>query len=35
MLEKIDLSKRIDKAEYKSIFGDLEIEISLLQREAR
>lgn len=35
MLEKIDLSKKIKKAEYKSIINDLEIKLAGLQRESR
>ena len=35
MLEQIDLSKQIDKEEYKSILPDLEWRLGALQREAR
>jgi len=35
MLEKIDLSKKINKTEYKSIINDLEIKLGELQRKAR
>jgi len=35
MLEKIDLSKKIEKTEYKEIFSDLELKLAELQREAK
>lgn len=35
MLEKIDLSKKVEKAEYKAIILDLELKLGALQREAR
>lgn len=35
MLEQIDLSKRLDKDEYKSILPELELRMGALQREAR
>ena len=35
MLEKIDLSKKIKKAEYKSVIHDLEIKLGVLQRQSR
>ena len=35
MLEKIDLSKKIEKSEYKNIINNLEIKIAELQREAK
>ena len=35
MLEKIDLSKKIDKAEYKALMPDLELRLGDLQRQAR
>jgi polyphosphate kinase 2 (PPK2 family) len=35
MLEKIDLSKKLSKPEYKAVIGDLETKMGILQREAR
>jgi len=35
MLEQIDLSKKIQKAEYKTIMSDLELKLGALQREAK
>jgi polyphosphate kinase 2 (PPK2 family) len=35
MLEKIDLSKKLKKAEYKTIISDLEIKLAELQRKSR
>jgi len=35
MLEKIDLSKKIKKAEYKLVINDLEIKLGQLQRQSR
>ena len=35
MLEQIDLSKKIQKAEYKTIMADLELKLGALQREAK
>ena len=35
MLEKIDLSQKIEKAEYKTIISDLELRLGGLQRQAR
>ena len=33
MLEKIDLSRKIGKAEYKEVMSELELKLSALQRE--
>jgi len=35
MLEKVDLSKKIEKAAYKSLISDLEVKLGELQRQAR
>ena len=35
MLEKIDLSQKIEKAKYKEIINNLELKIAELQREAK
>lgn len=35
MLEKVDLSQKIEKAEYKTIISDLELKLGDLQRQAR